>query len=338
MDEFQSTTYGHGSTTSLSYETYYDLPINACVRYDKTRKANIGKRRNVYNTNIDDTYVDHPISCIDHVPDSPYGGIDLPPDEFYQVHTLSSRHPPPSRPGNPSRPPFRTQSQNSGPQKSIKRYDGPIFLPPQIYKLLSQDTMKTLKAYNTEAINRFHQRKVHNTEIAETPQNDPSGPPVPENDPTDLPESDLDIPDDPILDFVNSQCHSAEDLDQALQALQAYQVPSPQDSTMIPERTINHHFTYHVAQASQAKHGSLVDRGANGGLAGSDVKILSRSSRKRTVTGIDSHELQDLDVVQCAALVETNHDIVNLIMNDMLAIERDTPLIPLDRLSGSKLS
>ena len=47
---------------------------------------------------------------------------------------------------------------------------------------------------------------------------------------------------------------------------------------MIPRRTSNHHFTYHVAQASQAKHGSLVDRGANGGLAGSDVKILSRSS------------------------------------------------------------
>ena len=84
---------------------------------------------------------------------------------------------------------------------------------------------------------------------------------------------------------------------------------------MIPERTINHHFTYHVAPDSQAKHGSLVDRGANGGLAGSDVRILSRSSRKYTVTGIDSHELQGLDVVQCAALVETNHGIVNLIMN-----------------------
>ena len=37
---------------------------------------------------------------------------------------------------------------------------------------------------------------------------------------------------------------------------QAYQVPCPQDSTMIPERTINHHYTYHIAQASQAKHGS----------------------------------------------------------------------------------
>ena len=53
LDEFQSTTYGHGPTTSLSYQTYYDLLINACLRYDKTKKANIGKRRNVYNTNIE---------------------------------------------------------------------------------------------------------------------------------------------------------------------------------------------------------------------------------------------------------------------------------------------
>ena len=153
LDEFQSTTYGHRSSTSLSYQTYYYLLINACVRFDKTKKANIGKRRNVYNTNIDDTYVDHPTACIDHVPNSPYGGIDLPPDEFYQVHTLSSRHLPSPRPGNPSRPSFRPQSQNSGPTKPIRRYDGPIFLPPQISKLLSQDAMKALKAYNTEAIN-----------------------------------------------------------------------------------------------------------------------------------------------------------------------------------------
>ena len=296
LDEFQSTTYGHGSSTSLSYDTYYDLLINDCVRYDKTKKANIGKRRNVYNTNIDDTYGDHPTACIDHVPDSSYGGIDLPPDEFYQVHTLSSRHPPSPRPGNPSRPSFRPQSQNSGHTKPIRTYDSPIFLPPQIYKLLSKDAMKVLKAYNTEAISRFHQRKVHNTEIVETPQDDPPGPPVPENDLPDLPESDLDIPDDPILDFVNSQYHSSEDLDQALQADQAYQVPCPQDSTMTPERSISHHFTYHVAQASHAKHGSLVDRGANGGLAGSDVRILSRFSRQCTVTGIDmTHRKGDGD-------------------------------------------
>ena len=211
LDEFQSTTHGYGSSTCLSYDTYYDLLINACVRYDKTKKANIGKRRNVYATNIDDTYIDSPTPCIDHVPDSPYGGIDLPPDKFYQVHALSSRHPPSQRPGQPSRPPFRPQSQHARPTNPIRRYDGPIFLPPQIYKLLSKYAMKVLKSYNTEAITRFHQRKVHNTEIVETPQDEPPGPPVHENDLLDLPESDLGIPDDPNLDFVNSQSHNSED-------------------------------------------------------------------------------------------------------------------------------
>ena len=47
----------------------------------------------------------------------------------------------------------------------------------------------------------------------EIPQDDPPEPSVPDSGLSDLPESDLAIPDDPILNFVNSQCHSSEDLD-----------------------------------------------------------------------------------------------------------------------------
>ena len=72
LDEFQSTTYGHGSSTSLSYDTYYDLLINACVRYGKTKKTNIGKRRNVYTSNTDETYVT----------------ILLPALTMYQIHPM----------------------------------------------------------------------------------------------------------------------------------------------------------------------------------------------------------------------------------------------------------
>ena len=143
--------------------------------------------------------------------------------------------------------------------------------------MLSQDAIKALKAYKTEAINRLHQRKVHNTEIVEIPQDYPPEPSLPDNGPSDLPESDLNIPDDLILDIVNTQCHISNNLDQAPQVYQACQVLCCQDSTIIPERTINHHYTYHVAQASQAKHGSLVDRGANGGLDASVLRILPDS-------------------------------------------------------------
>ena len=127
-------------------------------------------------------------------------------------------------------------------------------------------------------------------------------------------DQDLEPPTDDILEFITSQDHSDDQLDQVLQTYQAYQ--QSQSQTETPPRQMNAHITYHVAQAKQAKHGSLVDRGANGGLAGSDVRILSTSPRKCTVTGIDNHEIPGLDLVQCAALVQTNHGIVKLIMNE----------------------
>ena len=53
-----------------------------------------------------------------------------------------------------------------------------------------------------------------------------------------------------------------------------------------------------------------------GVLIGSDVRILSKSSSKCTVTGIDQHQIDGLDIVQCAALVKTNNGYVTLIMNE----------------------
>ena len=57
-------------------------------------------------------------------------------------------------------------------------------------------------------------------------------------------------------------------------ALQAYNIMTFPFSDATSQRSVNSvhtHLLYHVAQAKQAQHGSLVDRGANGGLAGSDV-------------------------------------------------------------------
>ena len=50
LDEYTSTTSGHGSFTHLSYTSYYDLLINACVRYDSTNTSTTSKRRNVDTT------------------------------------------------------------------------------------------------------------------------------------------------------------------------------------------------------------------------------------------------------------------------------------------------
>ena len=124
------------------------------------------------------------------------------------------------------------------------------------------------------------------------------------------------IESDPILDYINSQHLQEEDMNNALQA---YNVMTCPTSDVKPQQSINSvhiHLLYHIAQAKQAPHGLLVDRGANGGLVGSDVRVLSKSSRKCTVTGIDQHQINGLDIVQCAALDNTNHGYVNLIMNE----------------------
>ena len=127
-------------------------------------------------------------------------------------------------------------------------------------------------------------------------------------------DKDLEPPTDDLLDFITSQEHSDDQHDQVLQTYQAYQ----ETQSETPHRQINecsYHGCHHVAQANQAKHGSLVDRGARG-LASSDVRVLSTSCRKSTVTGIENHEIPGLDLLQCAALVQTNHGTVNLIMNE----------------------
>ena len=46
------------------------------------------------------------------------------------------------------------------------------------------------------------------------------------------------------------------------------------------------------------------------------MRVLNTSHRQCTVIGINNHEIPRLDKVQCAALVNTNHGIVNVIMNE----------------------
>ena len=75
-------------------------------------------------------------------------------------------------------------------------------------------------------------------------------------------------------------------------------------------------FTYHISKHSACSYGSLVDRGANCGLAGADVHVLERTGRKVSVRGIDDHQLPGLDIVTCVALIQTNHGEVNMLMHE----------------------
>ena len=60
----------------------------------------------------------------------------------------------------------------------------------------------------------------------------------------------------------------------------------------------------------------LVDHGANGGLAGSDMRVIHKSHRKINIQGIDNHEVTGLDVVTAATLLNTSQGKVIGIFNE----------------------
>ena len=49
-----------------------------------------------------------------------------------------------------------------------------------------------------------------------------------------------------------------------------------------------------------------MDRGANGGLAGSDMRVIYKTHRKINISGIDNHEVTGLDVITAATLLNTS--------------------------------
>ena len=115
----------------------------------------------------------------------------------------------------------------SAPKKRFKKYDGPVYVPAEVYKLLSPEAAAALKKYNTEAINKFAKKRgIHVTDIADL-EPLPSEDTIPEeqHDPHQFHDA-IDIESDPILDYINCQHHQEEDMNNALQAYNVMTSPT----------------------------------------------------------------------------------------------------------------
>ena len=66
---------------------------------------------------------------------------------------------------------------------------------------------------------------------------------------------------------------------------------------------------------TRSKSASLIDRGANGGLAGDDVRVLSISDRTVDVTGLDNNTVNGSPIVTAAGVVKTLDGEVVVIMH-----------------------
>ena len=78
----------------------------------------------------------------------------------------------------------------------------------------------------------------------------------------------------------------------------------------------------------------LVDCGANGGLAGSDMRVIHKTHRKINIQGIDNHEVTGLDVVTAATLLNTSQGKVIGIFNEYAYLGKDYPFIHQVNLNG----
>ena len=72
-------------------------------------------------------------------------------------------------------------------------------------------------------------------------------------------------------------------------------------------RQANTHLTYTVGKHHADKPGALIDRGANGGVAGADVRVIEITHRAVNVQGVSDHQVTDLKIVTAGGVVPTQH-------------------------------
>ena len=71
----------------------------------------------------------------------------------------------------------------------------------------------------------------------------------------------------------------------------------------LPRFDVNAHYAITQSVIARSKRGSLIDRGANGGILGNDARVFLQHQRNVDVTGIDNHELNALKIVDASAIV-----------------------------------
>ena len=75
-------------------------------------------------------------------------------------------------------------------------------------------------------------------------------------------------------------------------------------------RQANSHLTHSVGKHRADKPGALIDRGANGGIAGADVRIIEMTHRAVNVQGVSDHQVTDLKIVTAGGVVQSQYGLV----------------------------
>ena len=92
----------------------------------------------------------------------------------------------------------------------------------------------------------------------------------------------------------------------------------------------------YLVQHANHTNQQLVDHGANGGLAGTDICVIQRTYHKISIQDIDNHEVTGLDVVTAATLLNTSQGKVISIFNEYAYLGKGSPIHSSGQLECSK--
>ena len=269
------------STRPISYRSYFDLLKDAAIYLDQaTKRGNKIRRTNAHfsGPNDEDEH-QNPSSDVNQVIHQEDVYSELPEPLSYSL--------------------FLSHFQGSSTSNTQK-----IFLPKPIWEKLSKDQQQMIIDHNRSL------PKGGSSHLS-TPNKSPS--PLPHK-PTPQQrvksqqvhthqsnESTADTTkiettsSDPLLAMVHQSINTSDD-----DASDITKVLSAKRSRQI--QVCKHYLFQHANHTNN----QLVDRGANGGLAGSDMRFIYKTHHKINIQGIDNHEVTGFDVVTAATLFNTS--------------------------------
>ena len=258
------------STDALTFDTYYNLFWDAAHQYD-LHQVKKGSQRKAFFSQQEEISDD---------------------DEYANAEEQFSTDPEPEE-----HSPYQSSFHPKMPQKS--------FLPPNIWETLSESTKQIIIEHNKKI-------KLNNPTPypsgSKTKPNPTLGKPTPA--PQQVHQHSLDelieepTPDTSTQTLVN-KCLAESGIDPTdIQNVTSVSYAKRNISPHESSRQIQTHQRYVIARVNQSNH-HLIDRGANGGLAGADMRVIHTTPRKINIVGIDDHELTGLNVVTAAALLDT---------------------------------
>ena len=312
-----------GATTgsTLSYDEYITLLLSAASAYDDQFKVKKGKRHVLFHDIQDDYATPDDDAAFD--PDANFD-IDCPVSSI-QAYATNFRSKPMGRPN---------QSKVRMPSD---KWFGLDATSKAIWDRLDDKAKSIILGY-TKPDQKQQGFSSSNVPFGKSPSSQPHRPPF---------KAQVNLHDISAYDFLIANMHDMAPTDDDHAPDEG--APDVGDPTLITDsasdvrlinaaksngsippgdirrvmskastRRINStHIEYFVSKHESilAHSMSLIDRGANGGVAGDDVRIIFRTNRTVDIKGIDNHHVNNIGIGTVGGVVQTQHGPVIAIMH-----------------------